>query len=500
MFNIGPGNEVNQQRLGLLPCLACVHSHSPFANKNSREEFEKLYRERCSHQVKPTWFYADVEGDVLDLHDVEARTISFSVVEAVLMSPARVLDIEDEDLQLLDLGHIGQDRVDVLLYDPIPGGSGLLEHVSERWEEVRTTALSLLEGCVSACESSSIDCLQTYWDRWYHEHLNRHKAGEIPRSAMGPLVKAHDIPEHLPAVGGIGPQPPVEVCIKRFLSEAGLPAPICQHTIAQGVGYGSTIGDFFYNGDDDEPGICIYLEGMAGHIHGNPEQAAKDDAIRSKLDSLGYEVITVRSFELDDKDAVVGANAKIAARLVGKEKQKELRKDIVWFDRVLAAPAPSRSRTHLRLTRREREVIGAVPIYDLRIAAGAFSEGQSSEATGYGRVEGSAPRRDLFVAQVVGYSMDKVAPKRAWCLWNYLRNPGVAVAAPGDELVVRLPDGADAEMGRFTFKRLMQGERGRALRPVSSNPEHREIPLGDSDEIEAVARFLGVVDQGEGEQ
>jgi SOS-response transcriptional repressor LexA len=180
---------------------------------------------------------------------------------------------------------------------------------------------------------------------------------------------------------------------------------------------------------------------------------------------------------------------------MGKEKQKELRKDTAWFDRALAAPAPSRSRTHLRLIRCEREVTGAVPIYDLRIAAGAFSEGQSPEATGYGRVEGSAPRRGLFVAQVVGDSMDKVAPKGAWCLWQHLRDPGVAAAAPGEDLVVRLPDGADAEMGRFTFKRLMEGERGRALRPVSSNPEHREIPLGDGDEIEAVARFVAMVSE-----
>ena len=67
-----------------------------------------------------------------------------------------------------------------------------------------------------------------------------------------------------------------------------------------------------------------------------------------------------------------------------------------------------------------------MPIVDLRIAAGAFSEGQVPEATGYGRIEGSAPRRGLFIAQVVGDSMDKVAPKGAWCLWQHLGEPGVA--------------------------------------------------------------------------
>jgi hypothetical protein len=305
-------------------------------------------------------------------------------------------------------------------------------------------------------------------------------------------VKAYDIPEHLPAVGGTGPQTHIEVRFKRFLAEAGLPAPICQRTIALGAGFGSTIPDFFYTGEDDEPGICIYLDGMAGHIHGNPEQADKDHAIRAKLDSLGYEVIVVRSFELDDKDAVVRAIAKIAARLVGKDKQKELKKDTGWYDRAQAEPAPSRARPSLRLIRCEREQAGAVPIYDLRIAAGAFSEGQIPDATGYGRVEGAAARSGLFVAQVVGDSMDKVAPKGAWCLWQHLGAPGVAAAAPGENILVRLPDGADAEMGQFTFKRLVESERGRALVPVSNESSHVPIGVGGG-QIYPLARFLQMV-------
>lgn len=497
LINVGPRNEVKQQRLGFPLCLACGQSHSPFASKKSREEFEKLHLERCGHQVEPTGFYADVEVDVLGLHDVEDRTVGFSVVEAIRMGAARVLDMEVEDLQILALGHVGEDRVDIMLYDPMPGGSGLLEHLTERWVEVRAAALVLLDGCVSACEASCIDCLQTYRNRFYHEHLNRHKAAEVLRSASSPLAKAYDIPEHLPAVGGTGPQTHIEVRFKRFLAEAGLPAPVCQHTIALGAGYGSTIPDFFYNGEDDEPGICIYLDGMAGHIHGNPEQADKDNAIRAKLDSIGYEVIVVRSFELDDKDAVVRAIFKIAARLVGRENGKELKKDTTWFDRARTETDARRGRPALRLIRCKSEEAGAVPIYDLRIAAGAFSEGQSPEATGFGRVEGAALRRGLFVAQVVGDSMDKVAPKGAWCLWQHLGEPGVAAAAPGENIVVRRPDGADPEMGQFTFKRLVESERGRALAPVSTNAEHRAIPIGDGDEIEAVARFLAVVDYEE---
>lgn len=494
LLNVGPRKEVEQARLGFPLCLACGQSHSPFASKKSREEFEKLHLDRCGHTVQPTGFYADVEVDVLGLHDIEDRRMGFSVVEALRMGAARVLDMEIEDLQLLALGQVGEDRCDVLLYDPMPGGSGLLEYLAERWVEVRRAALELLTQCPSACETSCIDCLQTYRNRFYHEHLDRHVAAQVLQSAGGPLVKLHDLPEHLPKTQSTSGQAQthIEARFKRFLAEAGLPAPECQKHLDLGAGWGGgTIPDFFYAGEDeDEPGICIYLDGMAGHIHGNPEQAAKDQAIRAKLDSLGYEVVVVRSFELDDKDAVVRAIARVAKYLVGKEKQRAVKEDTGWFDR--ASAPPRRGRPALRLVRCEPEDMGALPIYNLRVAAGAFSAGQVPEVEGYARADGARPRQGLFVAKVVGDSMDKVAPKGAWCLWQHLGAPGVAAEASGEDIVVRRPDGADPELGQFTFKRLVELDRGRELQPVSTNSEHRAIPLDRTDELEAVARFVGV--------
>src|SRR5690606_33607825 len=106
--------------------------------------------------------------------------------------------MEIEDLQLLALGHIGEETCDILLYDPMPGGSGLLEHLAERWEEVCDAALELLTQCPGACESSCIDCLQTYRNRFYHEYLDRHVGAQILEGTAGPLVELHPIPENLP--------------------------------------------------------------------------------------------------------------------------------------------------------------------------------------------------------------------------------------------------------------------------------------------------------------
>ena len=144
----------------------------------------------------------------------------------------------------------------------------------------------------------------------------------------------------------------------------------------------------------------------------------------------------------------------------------------------------------------ERNAPDAIPQYDLEIAAGAFSRGQIPSVIAHFRIDGVVPELGAFIARVVGDSMDKVAGNGAWCLWQELGKPGVAAEAPQEKIVVRRPDGPDPELGEFTFKRFVETERGRALVPASTNPAHKPIPLGEEHEIEAVARFIDVVEEG----
>lgn len=503
MVNVGPRREVEAQRLGYPLCLACGQSLSPYASRAARDEFEKLHLERCQHRIEPTGFFADVEVDVLGLHDGEDRTAGFSLAESLRMGAARVLDMEIEDLQIVALGHSGEDRVDVLLYDPMPGGSGLLLHLSERWPEVLAAARKLVEECPSACERSCLDCLQTYRNRFYHPFLDRHVAARVLSAGRGPLVEAHPIPEHLPKTSTTTgmPQTHIEGLFKAFLKEAGLPDPQCQHPLDLGAGFGGTIPDFFYAGDeDDEPGICIYLDGMAGHIHGNAEQAEKDRMIRERLRQLGYEVVTIRSFELDDQDAVVRAIARIAKYLVGKEHQKAVKTDTGWFERAQASAQAVRSpgrgargRPQLRVLRGARRGPRAVPVYDLQIAAGAFGEGQAPEAQEWVELPEGPERPGLFLAQVVGDSMDRVVPQGAWCLWQHLGAAGAPAAAPGEDLVVRRPDGDDPELGAYTFKRWARLATGHEFHPQSRNRTHERIVLRKGEDLQAIARFVQLV-------
>ena len=490
LVNVGPRKEVQQTRLGYPLCLVCGQSHSPFASKKSRQDFEERHLERCKHAVLPTGFYADVEVDVFGIHEARDRQVAFSFMESLRMGASRVLDMEVEDLQLLALGHAGQDRVDVLLYDPMPGGSGLLEHLTERWEEVRTAALELVEQCPSACETACIDCLQTYRNRFYHEFLDRHEAAQIWNGATGPLIAVRTIPENVRRTSTTAGQPQtyIEDRFKEFLSRAGMPDPICQQTVDLGGGR-HTIPDFFFPcEDEDEPGVCVYLDGMSAHIHGNDEQAQKDQFLRGKLRELDYEVVVVRSSEIDDPEAVVKHIARIAKYVVGKLKSKQLKQDRSW---LAASPAAEKGHQGLRLVRCDEGDEGAIPVYDLKIAAGAFSIGQSPDAAGHVLVVGARARAGLFVAQVVGDSMNKIAPKGAWCLWQNLRAASVGGPSSGESLVVRRPDGLDPELGQFTFKRLSESDTGRRLVPVSTEPSHRPIQV--SDELEPIARLVAVL-------
>jgi phage repressor protein C with HTH and peptisase S24 domain len=133
----------------------------------------------------------------------------------------------------------------------------------------------------------------------------------------------------------------------------------------------------------------------------------------------------------------------------------------------------------------------------LRIAAGAFSQGQIPEPLGWARVEGLSPRQGLFIAQVVGDSMNEIASHGAWCVWEHLRAAGVAPPAPGQNLVVRRADANDPELGEYTFKQLVEGPDGRYLVPRSTNPMHRRMALVGDAGVEAIARWVAVLETGD---
>ncbi len=164
------------------------------------------------------------------------------------------------------------------------------------------------------------------------------------------------------------------------------------------------------------------------------------------------------------------------------------------------------------MTKAERDAgVVAAPVIDLRFAAGAFSEAQALDD---GRDEWVAlpdwvrPQPGLFVAQVVGESMNRRIPNGAWCLFR--ANP--TGTRQGKVVVVQHRSIADPETGgRYTVKLYAsekvpdedggwRHERIR-LQPDSDRPEFRTIELlvrdGD-DGLAVVAEMLVVLSAGGG--
>jgi uncharacterized protein len=162
-----------------------------------------------------------------------------------------------------------------------------------------------------------------------------------------------------------------------------------------------------------------------------------------------------------------------------------------------------------RVTREERAAgVAAAPVVDLRFAAGAFMEGNSLED---GAQDWAAlpdwihPQPGLFVAQVVGESMNRRIPNGSWCLFR--ANP--AGTREGKVVVVQHRTIADPETGgRYTVKvytseKTLTADGGWrhqriVLRPDSDQPKFQPIVLqlsdaGEDDSLRVVAEMLVVL-------
>lgn len=172
---------------------------------------------------------------------------------------------------------------------------------------------------------------------------------------------------------------------------------------------------------------------------------------------------------------------------------------------ALRAVATASERPPLRLVSQAERHAGlpAVPLVSLRFAAGGFGEGQTLEDGAEAWValpDWVAPSPGLFVAQVVGESMNRHIPNGSWNLFR----AAPAGSREGKVVVVQHRDIADPDTGgRFTIKRYrsekVADEAGGwrhtriVLQPESRLPGYAPIVLElgpEQDEMRVVAEWL----------
>ena len=149
-----------------------------------------------------------------------------------------------------------------------------------------------------------------------------------------------------------------------------------------------------------------------------------------------------------------------------------------------------------RVTREERVAgVPAAPVVELRFAAGSFSGVQSLDEHAIDWValpDWIHPQPGLFVAQVVGESMNRRIPNGAWCLFR--ANP--RGTRQGKVVVVQHRDISDPDTGgRYTVKvyrseKVPEGEDGWRHERITLHP--------DSDQPGYVPIVIEVGDEGDG--
>ena len=353
MVNVGPSGlaERTPPELGYPVCMVCGKSVSPLASERQLEHFRDSHDERCGKRPLNVGFYADVVADSITIAGLENHIQAYSLMEAIRMAATRVLDMHMQDLQLLVVGHVDRDEVDAVLWDPMPGGSGLLQQIKDHFGEVAGIACEILSGCPADCGSSCSECLQNFRNGFYHKFLDRHAALSLLERWGRQLGAHHDIPVSQPTTASSSTGMPVndaETKLKHLLEAAGFAAGEFQEQIRfkQPImvdhQIGSTTPDVFFAGDmddDDDLGTCIYLDGLSGGLHGNPATQARDAEIRSWLRNNGYNVIAISAVELDDRGAMVSHFKRLARYLEGRSLANQIAANDVWFDQANEACA-----------------------------------------------------------------------------------------------------------------------------------------------------------------
>jgi len=391
--------------------------------------------------------------------------VAFSADESEL--GAHVFDVPGDPL-----------RKRILLYETDEGGTGLLRNLWETdgWRRTARRALELLhvdpdtgdEG-KDACERACYECLLSYFNQQHHDRLDRRVVIYVLRWMLTAELEAREGDEEVDwatlktnAVGA-------ESAVIEELERCGYPRPTGQHTVIRdSEGAPVTEADLLYPNR-----IIVWVHGSPHH----QEHVKKRDAeLERRVISIGYRVVTIWPEQMEE-----GLES-LANRLQ--------RPDLGPRQPVLQLVSRDEAESYVR----------HLPVYDLEAAAGTFSQGQVPEELGWVEVRGRKLREGMFVARVVGESMNRRIPNGAYCIF---RHP-VEGSRNGRVLLVQHHGIADPEHGgHYTVKvyerePIQEGEGSRGvirLKPDSTDPEFQPIELREvgEDEFTVIAEFVGLL-------
>ena len=135
LVNLGEASRIKKGEIGHWICSVCGAAKTPYAVPAEIAQFLKIHKERCGKEPSRLALSVQADVDMLQFHKVTDEATGINIGEALRTAATRLLDMGPDDLQLL-LIQQSDDTKDLLIYDPMPGGSGLLEQMLSRWKEL----------------------------------------------------------------------------------------------------------------------------------------------------------------------------------------------------------------------------------------------------------------------------------------------------------------------------------------------------------------------------
>jgi hypothetical protein len=215
----------------------------------------------------------------------------------------RLFEVDEDDLEAYVLtrshrnedGSTTEEPLDLLLIDPVLGGSGLLRRLAEHLPAVAKAALQHLDG--HECPDSCYRCLRTYRNQRHHRLLDWRLAVSFLRALTGEtVVAAGKVQGARPVPKNEGPEwdearaegceSPQELnLLKAIRADGSLSEPVKQFEVCDG-GRLLTRADFAFT--EAVPKVLVYVDGL--EWHSGVRQRTHDTRITNRLQTLGYKV------------------------------------------------------------------------------------------------------------------------------------------------------------------------------------------------------------------
>ena len=165
-----------KNRAGFYICRLCgAHATKP----------KKAHRTASNMECSGTWssfsLGHELVTDVVRLRfpGVEDEWHAYSLGYAVLLGASEALDVPNTDLNVTITGVGSSGAPAIVLYDAVPGGTGLVAQLED--PSVLSRVLDLARervGDSCGCDSSCYGCLRSYRNQFAHPFLSRLRAGQ----------------------------------------------------------------------------------------------------------------------------------------------------------------------------------------------------------------------------------------------------------------------------------------------------------------------------------